>query len=470
VAPKKKAKIAELITTAKVVLDKEPKMSDELRLVVASLIDVVQLLSNSLGLNSSNSSKPPSSDFLGPKKTKVVNGKKRKPGGQQGHKGARLEPVANPTSVEVLEIDRRTLPSGKWTPGGYEKRQVFDIEVSFLVTEYQAEVLVNQTGDRYVADFPAGVTEPAQYGAGVRATSVYLSQFQLIPQARVQDCFATQYGLSLTKGSVNNFNQYAASMLREWKFDEWMKNYALSSSLLHVDETGINISRIGYWIHCLSNESFTYFHVDSKRGTEAMERMGVLPYFKGQLVHDHWKAYFTYLCIHILCNAHHLRELQRAYEQDGQKWAEKMKVLLYAILKEVESSGGSLSKNRVKHYQKKYRKILFAGMKECPHNLTQRAQSKSRNLLDRLLAYEEETLRFMVDQGVPFTNNQGERDLRMNKVQQKISGCFRSLRGAEDFCLIRSYLSTCRKNGIQPIEALRRLFNNDPPDFLKIKK
>ena len=469
IAPKKRTQIANLVMSAKDVLEKET-VSDELRVVVSSLIDAIQLLSNRLGLNSSNSSKPPSTDFLTSKKTKTARGEKRKPGGQKGHRGSRLEPVERPTSIEVIEIDRRTLPPGRWSADGFEKRQVFDIEVSFGVTEYQAEVLVNQNGDRYVAEFPKGITEPAQYGSGIRSTSVYLSQFQLIPQARVQDCFSTQYGLSLTKGSVNNFNQYAASKLRKWRFDDWMKNYAVSSDLLHADETGININKVGYWIHCLSNESFSFFHIDPKRGTAAMERMGVLPNYKGQLVHDHWKPYFTYICTHVLCNAHHLRELQRAYEQDNQKWALKIKELLYVILKEVELSGGKLSKKRVKFYQKKYRKILFAGTKECPHNAAQRAQSKSYNLLQRLLAYEEETLRFMVDREVPFTNNQGERDLRMNKVQQKISGCFRALRGAEDFCLIRSYLSTCRKNEIQPMEALRRLFEDEPPEFLKIKK
>ena len=469
-APKKRVQIAELLSVSKLVVDTDLKLSVELRTMISSLVDIVQLLSNELGLNSSNSSKPPSTDFIGPKKAKVVRGKKRTPGAQKGHKGSRLKPVNNPTNIELLEIDRRSLPPGKWSPDGFEKRQVFDIEVSFLVTEYQAEVLVNKNGDRYVAQFPMGVTEPAQYGSGVRATSVYLSQFQLIPQARVQDCFLTQYGLPVTKGSVNNFNKYAADKLREWKLEDWMKNYAMSSSLLHADETGININRTGYWIHCLSNENFSFFHVDHKRGNEAMERMGVLPKYKGKLVHDHWKCYFTYVCTHILCNAHHVRELQRAYEQDGQKWALKIKDLLHIILKEVEVSGGNLSKKRIKFYQKKYRKIIFAGMKKCPQDLTQRAQSKSRNLLDRLLAYEEETLRFMVDREVPFTNNQGERDLRMNKVQQKISGCFRSLRGAEDFCLIRSYLSTCRKNGVQPMEALRRLFDDEPPDFLNIEK
>lgn len=401
------------------------------------------------------------------RKTRKTKGKRRKPGGQKGHSGSRLQQVENPTVVEELVIDRRTLPPGKWKFAGFDKRQVFDIEVSFSVTEYQAEVLENERGEIYVAEFPDGVTEPAQYGLGVKATSVYLSQFQLIPQARVQDLFKTQYGLSLAKGSVNNFNILAARTLRDWDFKGWLRNQLFWSPVLHADETGTNINGDRYWIHCLCNESLTYFHVDPKRGQDAMERMGVLAKFGGQLVHDHWKPYFLYLCTHVLCNAHHLRELERAIEQDLQKWAKRMKALLEEINALVNESGGKLSKKKIKQYQKQYRRILKAADKECPENKKQRAQSKSRNLLERLIAFEEETLRFMVDEQTPFTNNQGERDLRMNKVQQKISGCFRSERGAEDFCLIRSYLSTCRKRGIHPMEALRALFSGAKPKFMK---
>lgn len=350
---------------------------------------------------------------------------------------------------------------------GFDVRQVFDIEVAFLVTEYRAEILVNESGDAYVAEFPEGVTEPAQYGVGVKATSVYMSQFQLIPQARVQDLLATQYGLQTTKGSVNNFNIAAARILRSWGFEDWLREQLLASPLLHADETGSNINGTLYWIHCLCNESFTYFHVDPKRGSEAMNRMGVLSEYSGKLVHDHWKPYFLYLCTHVLCNAHHLRELERAFDQDGQKWAQYMKALLEEINSEVKKSKGKLTNKQINQYQKQYRRVLSAANCECPENLKQRAQSKSRNLLERLTAFEEETLRFMVDAQTPFTNNQGERDLRMNKVQQKISGCFRTERGARDFCLIRSYLSTCRKQGIHPMQALRLLFEGEKPTFMK---
>lgn len=465
----RKVIIGQAVKAANVIIETDPSLSPGVKSALTTLVDVVNLLSNQLGLNSSNSSKPPSMDPNRTRKTRTTKGKRRKPGGQKGHSGSRLEQVENPTVVEELVIDRRTLPPGKWKFAGFDKRQVFDIEVSFSVTEYQAEVLENERGEVYVAEFPIGVTEPAQYGIGVKATSVYLSQFQLIPQARVQDLLKTQYGLPLAKGSVNNFNIQAARTLRDWDFKDWLRNQLFSSPVLHADETGTNINGDRYWIHCLCNESLTYFHVDPKRGQDAMERMGVLARFSGQLVHDHWKPYFLYLCTHVLCNAHHLRELERAIEQDLQKWAKRMKALLEEINALVNESGGKLSKKKIKKYQKMYRRILKAADKECPENTKQRAQSKSRNLLERLMAFEEETLRFMVDEQTPFTNNQGERDLRMNKVQQKISGCFRTERGAEDFCLIRSYLSTCRKRGLHPMEALRALFSGAKPKFMKTK-
>jgi len=463
---RKKLKITQAVEAAKKLIEHDESVSPVVKDVFHSLIDAITLLTNELGLNSSNSSKPPSTDLFPSKKPKIAPGKKRKPGGQNGHKGTHLQPVEKPDAVETILLDKKSLPPGKYERIGFEKRQVFDIEVSFSVTEYQAEILKNKEGEEFVANFPAGVTELAQYGTGVKTTSVYLSQYQLIPQARVQDVLKTQYGLSISKGSVNNFNILAAKQLQNLGFENWIHGRLMNSPVLHADETGIDVNAKRFWIHCLCNESLTLFHADEKRGKDAMDRMGVLPEFEGKLIHDHWKPYFKYICSHVLCNAHHLRELQRAHEQDDQKWALKMIEFLVKINETVTQAGGELSDRRAREFRKQYRKILRRAEKECPENLKQRAQSKSRNLIERLLEFEEETLIFMEDSEVPFTNNQGERDLRMTKVQQKISGCFRAIRGAKDFCLIRSYLSTCRKNGVPPMDALRTLFEGKLPNFM----
>jgi len=211
-----------------------------------------------------------------------------------------------------------------------------------------------------------------------------------------------------------------------------------------------------------------------KRGKEAMDAMGVLENFKGISVHDHWKPYFQFPCEHALCNAHHLRELERAWEQEGQKWAKKMQDLLLEIEKAVDEAGGSLSKKAAKEFRRRYRQILSRGKLECPlpgkeakPKRGRTKKSRSRNLLNRLVDYETEVLRFMVDKRVPFTNNQGENDIRMTKVQQKISGCFRSMEGARIFCRVRGYLSTCRKHGIAPTEALKLLFSGKLPKFMR---
>ena len=229
------------------------------------------------------------------------------------------------------------------------------------------------------------------------------------------------------------------------------------------------------WLHTAGNDQWTLFFPHERRGGEAMAAMGVLKHFRGVLCHDHWKPYFQFKkCQHALCNAHHLRELERAWEQDKQKWAQKMQLLLLEINKAVDKAGGCLTDDAAKSFRSRYRNILTRGDRECPPPKTKGdsnkpgriARSKSRNLLERLREFETETLRFMTDKLVPFTNNQGENDIRMTKVQQKISGCFRSFEGAQIFCRVRSYLSTCRKHGIKPTDALQTLLSGRLPDFL----
>lgn len=461
------------IDSVRDVLKNESNLSPALRSTLEVLLVLVTLLLNQLTLNSQNSSKPPSSD---PNRKKPRRRKsQRKPGGQAGHPGTTLQPVDDPDEITELMIDRRTLPKGtQYWEAGVETRQVIDIDFSRCVTEYRAQILKDSQGKQFVAAFPEGVTRPVQYGLSLKANAVYMSQFQLIPYDRVRDHFQDQVSIPISVGSIFNFNKDAYNRLRP--FEHWAKTQLAQSDQMHADETGINIGGKRHWLHCASTDSLTWFFPHPKRGTIAMDEMGILPFFKGILCHDHWKPYYRYNCIHSLCNAHHLRELERAWEQDGQKWAKTMQALLIDISTAVGLAGGCLSADETKRWCHRYRRLLKKADIECPppdENLRngkrgRLKRTKARNLLERLRDFEEDVLRFMVVQNVPFTNNQGENDLRMTKVQQKISGCFRSMEGAKIFCRVRSYLSTCRKQGVTSTEALRLLYEGKYPAFMKM--
>lgn len=451
--------------------------SDELppALVAAinMLLIVVKLLVDRVGLTSRNSSKPPSSD---PNREKKSRRKSTRPrGGQQGHPGSNLEPVDDPDEIQLIEIDRRTLPRGHYVDCGYESRQQFDIRIARHVCEYRAQILENEFGQRFVAEFPPGLTRATQYGASVKANAVYMSMFQLIPYERIQTHFAELFGIPISAGSVYNFNEAAYQRLA--LFEALAKAQLRGADVVHADETGINIDGGRLWVHGASNEEWTWLAPHAKRGKEAMDEIGILPYFIGLLVHDHWKPYYRYeSCSHVLCNAHHKRELTRAWEQDGQAWAKDMEALLDEINVAVIEAGGCLPEQDSEPWLTQYRALLEKADLECPpppppppgeKKRGRVARSKSRNLLERLRDYEADVLRFMTNPLAPYTNNQGERDLRMVKVQQKVSGCFRSMKGAEIYCRIRSYLSTCRKNQVGVGEALDCLFGCTWPEFIQ---
>ncbi len=457
------------IERAQLLVREDKQLSSATKSMFEIMILIITLLANRLNLNSTNSSKPPSSDPDRKKQPKRKTG--RKTGGQKGHVGSTLKKVDNPDRVKLIKIDRRTLPPGKYKQVGFDTRQVFDIDISRIVTEYRAQILEDDTGNRFVASFPRSVTKAVQYGTDLKAHSVYMSQFQLVPYNRIQDHFSDQLNVPVSEGSIFNFNKEAYRLLGD--FEVRVKNELTASDLAHADETGINIGGKRHWLHCVSNESWTLYHPHEKRGLDAMEDMGVLPRFGGILCHDHWKPYYRLDCDHALCNAHHLRELTRAWEQDNQQWAQELKELLETINRKVNDAGGVLDAKESAKYRRKYRNILKKGDIECPEPARPKKKgkrgrikrSKSRNLLERLRDYEQDTLRFMDNALVPFSNNLGESDIRMTKVQQKISGCFRSEQGARMFCLIRSYLSTCRKQGIKSSRALSLLFNGNLPDL-----
>jgi transposase len=464
--------IEEAVTKIKRLLKEEQGLSPALVASIEIILLVVTLLVNRLNLNSKNSSKPPSADPNREKDKKPAS--ERKPGGQKGHNGTTLRKTENPDRIENLKVDRSKLPQGKYKEVGYESRQVVDLDISRIVTEYRAQVLEDENGKKHVAEFPKGVTRPVQYGVEVKVHSVYMSQFQLVPYNRIEDMFSDQLEIPISGGTIYNFNEDAYHRLE--MFEAIVKSKLIGSDLIHVDETGINENGKRVWLHSTSNDLWTLYYPHEKRGCLAMDAMGVIPEFNGVLCHDHWKPYFKYdNCEHSLCNAHHLRELERAFEQDGQRWAKNMKSLLSEINQAVNDAGGCLSEKASATYRKKYRSILDSAQIECPspdESLRKKGsrgrmkRSKARSLLERLITFEKEVLRFMDDPIVPFTNNQGENDIRMTKVQQKISGCFRSKKGAEMFCRIRSYISTCRKHGMRASAALRLLFEGKLPDFM----
>ncbi len=462
--------VEDTIDRVKALIAEEKDLSPALRSSLEVMLLLVTLLANRLGLNSKNSSKLPSTD---PNRNKEPKGKSsRKPGGQKGSNGSTLLPVDDPDEIQVLPVDRSTLPPGNYRDVGFESRQVIDLDISTVVTEYRAQILEDQQGKRFVASFPKGVTRPAQYGIGVKVNSVYMSQYQLIPYNRIEDHFLEQMNIPVSAGSIFNFNKDAYDRLEF--FDQWVRNQLASSGLVHADETGINIGGKRLWLHNASNDEFTHFFPHAKRGGEALDEIGILPRFTGILCHDHWKPYFKYGASHALCNAHHLRELERAWEQDNQKWAKDMASLLREINQAVQDAGDHLDNIAAAPYRKRYRTLLEEAERECPApDESQRKgrrgklpRSKSRNLLERLRDFEVDVLRFMENKEVPFSNNLAENDLRMTKVQQKISGCFRSWDGAKIFCRIRSYLSTCRKQGVSASEALRLLFEGKSPQFM----
>jgi transposase len=458
------------IKNVKALLGTDKSRTPALKAALDMLLLLVTLLINQKGLNSKNSSIPPSSD---PNRKKVSKAKSaRKRGGQKGSKGTTLSKVDNPDEVIDLLIDRRTLPKGiNFKATGYEARQEIDITISRFVTEYRAEVLEDSQGHRFTATFPEALKQPVQYGNNIKAHSVYMSQFQLVPVDRVRDHFADQIGVPVSAGSICNFNLQAYNGLA--RFEDWTKQQLIASPVMHADETGINIGGKRRWLHNVSSTSLTPLYPHEKRGREAMDMFGVIPSFQGVLCHDNWKPYCLYDCLHSLCTAHHLRELERAFEQDQQQWAKAMQTCLLDINAAVDDSGGVLNVEDAKRWGEHYRKLLSDAEHECPppvptpNKRGRVKRSKARNLLERLVNYESDVLRFMTEEHVPFTNNQGENDLRMTKVQQKISGCFRSMDGAKTFCRIRSYLSTCRKQGLTASKALSYLFDVKDSEFMR---
>jgi transposase len=462
------------------------KLSAEYMTAITALQQRQQALEDQINKNSTNSSKPPSSDGYKKKNSTASLRKKsdKKTGGQQGHQGKTLEQVKNPDSVELHTVStcgncNNTLIDVSCA--NIEKRQVFDLPpLHITVTEHQVEKKqCPSCGEITTAKFPEKVTQPVQYGSSVLSLATYLTTWQLLPLWRTKETFSDIFHLNISEATILTATKQAERNVT--KIVEHIKNFIATMAMVaHFDETGLRVAGKLHWLHSVSTTLLTYYAIHAKRGEEAMKEIAILIKFQGIAVHDHWKSYFLYTCQHALCNAHHLRELTFLIEQYGSSWAEKMMQLLVEIkdfVEEAKKAGKDiLAKEQALQYSQQYDVIVREGFDQNP--LTQDQISKKRrrikhtkaqNLLGRLRDYKKETLRFMYDFKVPFDNNQAERDIRMTKLKQKISGCFRTFENANTFCTIRSYLSTVKKHNYGILAALESVFTDDPyiPETLR---
>ena len=442
---------------------------------IADLKKRIKALEDRLSQNSTNSSRPPSSDW--PTKKRSLRKKTgRSPGGQKGHRGHNLKMVDHPDSINVISISScsgcgRSLK--EIGPDGYRKRQVFDLPpIKIKVEEHRAEEKIcPHCGQVNRAPFPEGVDQPTQYGPHIKAYAVYLNQYQLLPYERIRELFLDLFGTGLSAGTIVNANRTCSVALKP--VEEMIKDKITASAVVHFDETGLYTEEKRWWLHVASTEDLTYYGCHPKRGAAATDDIDILPNFNGIAIHDGWDTYFKYSCGHGLCNAHHLRELKGIEECYKQKWASDMASLLVEI-KEVADErrivADKLDKCEIDGFKGRYDKIIKQGLtknppvkkRDGPKKRGRIKQSRATNLLLRLKKYREETLLFMYDFDVPFENNLAERDIRMAKVQQKISGTFRSADGARTFCRIRGYISTTRKNCLSVIDAIQAAFEGDP--------
>ncbi len=442
------------------------------------LLDRVKTLEGQQAKDSHNSNRPPSSDRFvrRPKSLKQKSGKK--PGGQPGHPGHHLKPVAQPDTVVMHPVERcvRCQRDLRACPATIiERRQVIDLPTKRLwVTEHHVEEnQCPQCCHLTRASFPASVKAAVQYGTGIQALAVSLVQGQAVPYARASQLLHDLLGVQLSAGSIASFvttcHQHLAGVETE------LKAALVNVPVLHQDETGMRVGTEGWWMHVCSTDRSTHYAAHAGRGRAGMDAIGITPQFRGTSVHASLVSYEGYSFTPALCNVHHLRELTFIEEELKQAWATRMKDLLLEMKAEVEQAKAQgksqLDVPLLARLLRRYDELLAEGYLANPpppppqksaQGKRKPKQSPARNVLDRFSQKKQAVLRFLHDFAVPFDNNQAERDLRMIKVQQKVSGCFRGEEGIVRFCRIRSYLSTLRKQGIELLSALDRTLAGYP--------
>ena len=448
-------------------MDTKDQIIELLREEIKLLKERVAELERRLNLNSSNSSKPPSSDGFKKKERSLRDKGKNKTGGQKNHPGNTL--------TQTKEPDKKIIHKLEWCPDcgknlkksavcSISKRQVFDLTLPEIeVTEHQTETKCCDKCDHKVSsNFPSGVNAPVQYGSVIKSLAVYLQNQHFIPEKRLQTIFKDIFDMQITSATFSNFNSKVSEQLSE--IVESINSGIYSAKVKHLDETGFRVEKKLQWLHVASTDKLTAYRIDKRRGEILSDMLGII-------VHDHWQPYFRVKnAKHAMCNAHILRELIGVFEEDKEVWAKQMYRLLRLACKIKNEYRDKIPRKWQGFIARTYYKLVTDGLlwhEGLPPLAQKRASNPKRrtghNLVLRLEHYSYETLRFLYDPDVPFTNNQAEQDLRMMKVKQKISGCFRASSGAEVFCKIRSYLSTARKQGWNILQAIKDALDGNIP-------
>jgi transposase len=453
----------------------------DLKRQLAQALERVAQLEAQLALNSHNSSKPPSSDaFVRPPKNRSLRkASGKKPGAQSGHEGHTLSWNETPDQI-VNHLPEQCgechTELGEVAVVRWQNHQVLDLPqvLKLTTTEHRAALKeCPQCHKLNQAPLPQEAARYVQYGPQLRALAVYLSQVQLLPYERTCEVINELFSLKLSQGSLTRMIEECYDHLE--KPEEVIRAGLIAAEVVHNDETGLYVQGQRRWLHVMSNNELTYYQYHLKRGKVATDDIGLLPLFKGTSVHDAWSSYWGYTeCHHALCNAHILRELTFVSEQLGQGWANRLIEDLLSFKEQVaqgQNEGlSSLSEAQLDRGLESYRNLMAEGLAANPppdggwpkNKRGRPKKTKARNLVERLQEHEREVLAFVYDFLVPFDNNQAERDLRMIKVQQKVSGGFRTEAGAKWFCRIRSYISTLRKQGQSAFFALRQAFKAQP--------
>lgn len=446
---------------------------------LAALQVQVSEFQSRLNKNSRNSSKPPSSDGLNkpaPKSLRVAG--QRPSGGQPDHPGTTLSQVAQPDHIVVHGVASLCEVCGNKMGQAQvvQKRQVFDLPaIRYEVTEHRGMQAVCGCGHVHTAAFPAGVNASVQYGPRVQAAMVHLNQNHVVSVQRTAALMKDFFGLAVSEAAVIKATQAVANILEPTVQEIGLA--IVQAQTAHADESGMRVADKLRWLHVLATETLTWMALHAKRGFEAFESLALLRQFRGVLVHDGWLAYKALECEHALCNQHHLRELTYLLEELGQDWAgDIIQVLTHANhLDNLHCADGQAPDYDSEQYQAEvhelrdlYEAILAHAQTEHPVVAStgkrgKPKQSKATNLIRRLLEYSDDVWRFMTQPNVPFTNNLAEQTVRMPKVKQKVSGCFRTTQGGDDYCTIRSYCATMTKQGANIFESLVAAFQGAPP-------